>query len=82
MQPFWNERGHSFYAESIVGADVLVVTMFGKEKGQMENIGKYIAVRHASGNHAKPLLDILDTVYARGSIDQAQFIIHSIFVDV
>jgi hypothetical protein len=37
VQPFWSEKGHSFYAESIVETVVLVVTMFGKEKGQMEN---------------------------------------------
>lgn len=50
----WNEKEHIFYAGSIVEAGMLVVTMFGKEKGQMENIGKYIAVRNASEKHTKP----------------------------
>lgn len=57
----WNEKGHSFYGETIVEAGVLVVTMFGKEKVQMENIGKYIAVRRASEIHAKPFVDNMDT---------------------
>ena len=55
---------------------MLVVTMFGEEKGQMENREKYIAVRHASGNHAKPLLDSLDMGDARDSMNQAQFIMN------
>jgi hypothetical protein len=78
VEPFWNEKGHSFYAESIVGAGVLVVTMLGKEKGQIENIGKYIAVRRASETHAKLFVDTLDTAYAVDSMNQVQFIMHFI----
>lgn len=46
----------------MVGAGAPVVTMLGKEKGQMENIGKYIAVRHASGIYAKLFWDTIYTV--------------------
>lgn len=46
----------------MVGAGASIVTMLGKEKGQIENIGKYIAVRHASEIYAKLFWDTIDTV--------------------